>query len=31
VYLWHLLALYTVPSGTETTRLEEKGSVVLMR
>jgi gliding motility-associated-like protein len=31
VYLWHLLALYTVPSGQETTRLEEKGSVVLMR
>lgn len=31
VYLWHLLALYAVPSGQETTRLEEKGSVVLMR
>lgn len=31
VYLWHLLAVYTVPSGTENTRLEEKGSVVLLR
>jgi gliding motility-associated-like protein len=31
VYLWQLQAVYTVPSGSESVRLDEKGSVMLMR